>query len=74
MFKFDGEAWCIIFCRANSDVVQMTSNLASEEVAVHMANSIKANEGYVFRVAQIKVLIAALELIKGHGHRTKEPR
>ena len=64
MFKFDGESYCMIHCRPNSDVVQMTSNIGDKDVADRMADIITVNGGHVFRIVTAKVLIAALELIK----------
>lgn len=64
MFKFDGNRYCMIHCRPNSDVVQVTSNISDEVVANMMADELRKQGGYVFRVVPANVLIAALELIK----------
>lgn len=64
VFRFDGESWCVVFCREHSDVVQVTSNISSEDIANRHANSLRILGGHVFRVCKAGVLIAALELIK----------
>ena len=65
VFRFDHEAYCVVFCRENSAVVQMTSNLADETVAQMYANGIRERGGHVFRAVPAGVLVAALELIRG---------
>ena len=62
--RFDGESWCVVFCLECSDVVQMTSNLSSEEIATVHAQIIRNRGGHIFRVCKAGVLVAALELIK----------
>jgi len=64
VFRFDGESWCVVFCRPNSDVVQMTSNIPDEECAISHAERLRADGYHVFRACPAGVLIAALELIK----------
>lgn len=68
VFRFDGDAYCMIHCRPNSDVVQMTSNIADAEVGNMMADELRKRGGHVFRVVPANVLIAALELIKTLKH------
>lgn len=62
--RFDGESYCVVHCRPNSDVVQMTSNIADRELAIRIANEIRKQGGHVFRVAPAGVVVAALFLIK----------
>lgn len=62
--RFDGDSFCVIYCRPNSDIVQMSSNIATEELAERMADYIREIGGFVFRVVQACVLIAALHLVK----------
>ncbi len=62
--RFDAEAFCVVYCREHSDVVQMTSNLADRTVADMYASAIKERGGHVFKVASAGVLVAALMLIK----------
>lgn len=64
VFRFDAESWCVVYSRANSGVVQMTSNIATEEVAKKYADAIRLTGGHVFRVVPAGVLIAALDLIQ----------
>ncbi len=64
VFRFDGESWCVVFCRPNSDVVQMTSNIPDEECAISHVERLRADGYHVFRACPAGVLIAALELIK----------
>ena len=64
VFRFDGESWCVIFCRPNSDVVQMTSNIADETTAMNYIRELRVQGYHVFRAVPAGVLIAALELIK----------
>lgn len=64
VFRFDGESWCVIFCRPNSDVVQMTSNLGDEKCANQHVEHLRDAGYHVFRACPAGVLIAALELIK----------
>ena len=63
VFRFDGESWCVVFCRPNSDVVQMTSNIPDEECAISHVERLRADGYHVFRACPAGVLIAALELI-----------
>lgn len=67
VFKFDGESYCIIYCSENSDVVQMTSNVADAAVAAMMVEEMRKRGCHVFRAVPAGVLIAALELIKSEG-------
>ena len=64
MTRFDGESYCVVHCRPNSDVVQMTSNISGRDLAVRIANEIRKQGGHVFRVAPAGVLVAALMFIK----------
>ena len=64
MFRFDAESWCVVFCLKRSYTVQMTSNIASESIAMAHARGITEGGGHVFRVCKAGVLVAALELIK----------
>lgn len=73
VFRFDADSWCVVHCRAHSDVVQMTSNLADEEIANQYAGLVRADGGHVFRVVQSGVLVAALGLI-GRPNEVKEMR
>ena len=61
--RFDGESYCVIFCREHSDVVQMTSNLGGKEVAEMMVDAMKKRGDHVFKAVPAGVLVAALELI-----------
>ena len=63
-FNFDGESYCIVFCGSGSAVVQMTSNIADENLAMRMAHEMKLSGCHIFRVIKAGVLIAAMELIK----------
>lgn len=62
--RFDGDSWCVIFCRPNSDVVQMTSNIADEVTAINYMRELRGHGYHVFKACPAGVLIAALELIK----------
>lgn len=64
VFKFDGDSYCVIYCREHSDVVQMTSNIADATVAEMYVKSLRERGCHVFRALPAGVLIAALELIK----------
>ena len=64
VFRFDAESWCVVHCRLDSDVVQMTSNIADEVLANQHAQNVRLLGGHVFRVCKAGVLVAALELIK----------
>lgn len=64
VFRFDHEAYCVVCCRENSDVVQMVSNLADKTVADMYADGIRNRGGHVFAVVSAGVLVAALDLIK----------
>lgn len=64
VFRFDGESWCVVFCRPNSDIVQMTSNIPDEKCATSHVERLRADGYHVFRTCKAGVLIAALELIK----------
>jgi len=64
VFRFDRESFCVVFCRENSGVVQMTSNLPDKELAERCASMIRDRGGHVFSVVSAGVLIAALKLIK----------
>lgn len=64
VFRFDAESYCVVYCRENSDVVQMTSNLADSEVAEMYADAIRKRGGHVFKSVPAGVLVAALELVK----------
>ena len=64
VFRFDHESYVVVYCREHSDVVQMVSNLADQEVAEMYANNIRSRGGFVFQVCSAGVLIAALKLIK----------
>lgn len=63
VYRFDADGWCVVYCREHSDVVQMTSNLADEEIANKYAQMIRDDGGHVFRVVRAGVLVAALDLI-----------
>ena len=63
-FRFDHELYCVVFCRENSDVVQMVSNLASKTVAKMYADGIRNRGGHVFSVVSAGDLVAALHLVK----------
>ena len=62
--RFDAESWVCVHCRPHSDVVQVTSNLADEDVADAYAAWITETNGHVFKVCKAGVLVAALKLIK----------
>ena len=64
VFKFDGDSYCVIYCREHSDVVQMTSNIADATVAEMYVKALQERGCHVFRALPAGVLIAALELIK----------
>jgi len=64
VFCFDGESYCVVFCLEHSDVVRMTSNIADENVASMIVDSIRKNGGHVFCSVKAGVLIAAIELIQ----------
>lgn len=61
--RFDAESWVCVHCRQNSDVVQVTSNIADEATAELYATAIKESGGFVFRICKAGVLVAALQLI-----------
>ena len=65
--RFDADAWVCVHLLPNSNVVQMTSDLAGEHVAAMYADSVRERGGHVFRICTAGVLIAALELIKSKG-------
>lgn len=67
VFRFDGESYCIIYCREHSDVVQMTGNVADAAVAAMMVEEMRKRGCHVFRAVPAGVLVAALELIKSEG-------
>lgn len=66
--RFDAESWVCVHCRPNSDVVQVTSNLADKDVASAYAEAITRQGGFVFQVCKTGVLVAALKLIKTNGN------
>lgn len=66
VFRFDADSYCMVHCRPNSDVVQMTSNIANVEVAEMMAEELKNRGGYVFHCVPAGVLVAALEMVKSN--------
>ena len=47
--RFNAEAYCVVHCLPNSDVVQMTSNIADRAVAIQIASEIRKQGGHVFR-------------------------
>ena len=65
--RFDAEAWVCLHCRTNSDVVQMTSNIADEAAALKYAKVIRESGGLVIQVCKVGVLVAALQLIKSQN-------
>lgn len=64
VFRFDSNSYCIVFCAANSDVVQMTSNIATEELADRMVAEMRAGGCHVFHCVPAGILVAALHLIR----------
>ena len=68
VFRFDHDAYCVVCCRENSDVVQMVSNLADKAVADMYADGIRNRGGHVFAVVPAGVLVAALNLVKHAGN------
>jgi hypothetical protein len=64
VFKFENKSYCIIFCAANSDVVQMTSNIATKELAEKMRREMAQSGCHVFHCVPAGILIAALHLVK----------
>ncbi len=61
VYRFDAESWCVVHCRENSGVVQVTSNIATEYLAQQYAENMRLCGGHVFRVVQAGVLVAVLE-------------
>lgn len=70
--RFDAESWVCVHCRPNSDVVQVTSNLADEWCARSCAEAIEAMGGFVFTTCKAGVLVAATQLIRTKSN-TPEP-
>lgn len=62
--RFNSESYCVVFTLANSDVVQVTSNVADEVVAKMIADSIRKQGGHIFATVKAGVLIAAMQLVK----------
>ena len=48
--KFDRSAWAVVFVRAQSDVLQMTSNFADGDVAKQYGDTIERQGGRVVAV------------------------
>lgn len=62
--RFNAESWVCVHTLANSETVNVASNIADERVAEMYAKGVRSNGGHVFRICKTGVLIAALELIK----------
>jgi hypothetical protein len=63
VFRFDNRSYCIIYCSAGSDTVQMTSNIATRELAEKMKREMVQNGCHVFHCVPAGILIAALHLL-----------
>jgi hypothetical protein len=71
LIRFDAESWCIVHLRPNSDVVQMTSNVADRDVASRYVDAIERDGGHVFAAVPAGVLVAALQKIVWESRRPR---
>ena len=63
LVNFDNSSYCIVFCAKNSDVVQMTSNIATKEIAEQMRREMIQNGCHAFHCVPAGILVAALHLV-----------
>lgn len=69
--RFDAESWVVVHLQSHSDVVQVTSNIADEEVAKTYCRLVEDNGGHVFASVKAGVLVAALMHIRPEARKPK---